>query len=138
MGFLKKSAFFQDIDTISDFLGEKKYLMGEEVRDKNEKHWHSMKCLFQRIDLASESHLLIGIEAFIEMRESKFESCWAKKTSSPSLLPFKDFIPVMKDYFCFCLTSVIRTHHFVAVTWVIQTLIWPHTIQLLDAASYVS
>ena len=37
MGFLKKSAFFQDIDTISDFLGEKKYLMGEEVRDNEEK-----------------------------------------------------------------------------------------------------
>ena len=36
MGFLKKSAFFQDIDTISDFLGEKKYLMGEEVRDNKD------------------------------------------------------------------------------------------------------
>ena len=58
MGFLKKSAFFQDIDTISDFLGEKKYLMGEEVRDNKQKYW---------------------IEVLIEMRERKFESSWAQK-----------------------------------------------------------
>ena len=38
-GILEKISLFQDIDTISDFLGEKKYLMGEEVRDNKDKVW---------------------------------------------------------------------------------------------------